>query len=51
MRSAEVYYNGELAGILTEESRQQFRFRYDDSWWTMPDQISNMITAMKKSES
>ena len=33
MRSAEVYYNGELAGILTEESRQQFRFRYDDAWF------------------
>lgn len=33
MRSAEVYYNGELAGILTEESHQSFRFRYDDAWF------------------
>jgi len=33
MRSAEVYYNGELAGVLTEESRKQFRFRYDNDWF------------------
>jgi serine/threonine-protein kinase HipA len=33
MRSAHVYYNGELAGILTEETRNKYRFRYDDSWF------------------
>jgi HipA-like protein len=33
MRSAQVYYNGELAGVLTEESRNKYRFRYDDSWF------------------
>ena len=33
MRSAEVFYNGELAGVLTEESRHKFRFRYDDAWF------------------
>jgi len=33
MRAAEVYYNGELAGILTEISRSEYRFRYDDSWF------------------
>ena len=33
MRSAEVYYNGELAGILTEISRKKYLFRYDDSWF------------------
>ncbi|MBC8490935.1 MAG: HipA N-terminal domain-containing protein [Candidatus Marinimicrobia bacterium] len=32
MKSAEVYYNGELAGILTEESRNSYRFRYNDAW-------------------
>lgn len=33
MRSAEVYYNGELAGTITEESRNKYRFRYDDAWF------------------
>jgi HipA-like protein len=33
MRSAEVYYNGELAGILIEECRNRYRFRYDDKWF------------------
>jgi HipA-like protein len=33
MRSAEVYYNRELAGVLTEESHKQFRFRYNDDWF------------------
>lgn len=33
MRKAEVYYNGELAGVLTEETRNNFTFRYTDSWF------------------
>ena len=33
MRSAKVYYNGELAGVLTEESRNSYKFRYTDSWF------------------
>jgi len=33
MRAAEVYYNGELAGVLAEVSRNEYRFRYDDSWF------------------
>ena len=33
MRSAKVFHNGELAGILTEISRIKYRFRYDDSWF------------------
>ena len=33
MRSAEVYYNGEMAGVLSEEFRDKYRFRYDDAWF------------------
>ncbi len=33
MRAARVYYNGELAGVLTEETRIKYRFRYDDAWF------------------
>ena len=33
MRVAKVFYNGELAGILTEESGKSYKFRYTDSWF------------------
>ena len=33
MRAAKVFYNGELAGILKEETRDKYNFRYDDSWF------------------
>jgi HipA-like protein len=33
MRAMEIYRNGILAGILTEESRQHFVFRYDDIYF------------------
>ena len=29
----EIYRNGTLAGILTEENRQHFVFRYDDIYF------------------
>ncbi len=33
MRQATVYHNNEVAGYLTEESRQQYIFRYDRNWF------------------
>ena len=33
MRKLAVYRNKEFAGTLTEESREQFVFRYDDAWY------------------
>lgn len=33
MRQAIVYRNKELIGILTEENRQNYVFRYDDNWF------------------
>jgi len=33
MRVLEIYRNGVLAGKLTEESRQQFVFRYNDDYF------------------
>ena len=32
MRKAAIYRNGELAGALVEENRQQYLFRYADAW-------------------
>ncbi len=47
MRSAEVYYNGELVGILTEESRDKYRFRYDDAWFINERKPSVSLTMPK----
>jgi HipA-like protein len=33
MRAMQIYRNGTLAGMLTEESRQHFVFRYDDHYF------------------
>jgi len=33
MRALEIYRNGSLAGILIEENRNQFVFRYDDVYF------------------
>jgi serine/threonine-protein kinase HipA len=33
MRKAAVYRNGEFAGMLTEESRSSYVFRYEDGWF------------------
>ena len=33
MRSMQIYRNGELAGILTEEDRTSYVFRYDDTYY------------------
>lgn len=34
MRALEIYRNGIFAGMLTEENRQHFVFRYDDNYYT-----------------
>lgn len=36
MRAMEIYRNGMLAGILTEENRKQYVFTYDDSYYHNP---------------
>jgi len=33
MRKAEIYHNKKLAGILTEENRRRYVFRYDDAYF------------------
>ncbi|MBM3435363.1 MAG: phosphatidylinositol kinase [Bacteroidetes bacterium] len=34
MRAVEIYCNGVFAGTLTEKSRHQFEFRYDDRYFS-----------------
>lgn len=33
MRTAKVYRNGQLAGILTQYNQQSYEFRYADEWF------------------
>jgi serine/threonine-protein kinase HipA len=47
MRSANVYYNGELAGILMEESRNSYKFRYTDTWFYDPAKPPLSLTLLK----
>ncbi|WP_373496605.1 HipA N-terminal domain-containing protein [Aquiflexum sp.] len=47
MRKAEVYRNGLLAGILKEENRQHFIFRYEDDYFNAPDKPAISLTLPK----
>jgi HipA-like protein len=33
MRKLEIYHNGTLAGVLVEENRKHYVFRYDDKYY------------------
>lgn len=47
MRSLEIYHNGILAGILTEEDHTNYNFRYDDNYFNDVDKPSISITLPK----
>lgn len=43
----EVYHNGIFAGILTEENRQYFVFRYDDKYFNDTNRSAISLTLPK----
>lgn len=47
MRFAEVYRNGILAGILIEENRKHYVFRYDDKYFTDSSKPAISLTLPK----
>jgi serine/threonine-protein kinase HipA len=47
MRKLEVYRNGVLAGILTEENRQYYLFRYDEAYFNDPSKPPISLTLPK----
>lgn len=47
MKQAEVYRNGMLAGILTEEDRRHYIFRYDDNYFNDADKPAISLTLSK----
>jgi HipA-like protein len=47
MRAMEIYRNGILAGILTEENRQHYMFRYDDNYFNDTNKPAISLTLPK----
>ena len=47
MRKAEVYRNGILAGILTEEDRNNYSFRYDNTYFNDSKMYAISLTLPK----
>ena len=47
MRAMEVYRNGVFAGILTEESKIRFVFRYDDVYFNDTTKAAISLTIPK----
>ena len=47
MRQAEVYRNGVLAGLLTEDEQHHFTFEYNDIYFADSEQPSISLTLPK----
>lgn len=47
MRAVKVYRDGNLAGTLTEKSREYFIFTYDDAYFQNTDQPAISLTLPK----
>ncbi len=47
MRAVEIYLNGTLAGILTEENRHLYVFRYDKNYFIDTNQPAISLTLPK----
>ncbi|SRR6266496_3983868 len=50
MRQVEVYRNDELAGLLVEEDRQHYLFRYDDRYFADPSKPALSLTLPKSKQ-
>jgi len=47
MRNAEVYRDGIFAGLLTQESRNSYSFRYDDAYFNDINKYAISLTLPK----
>ncbi|MEX0771421.1 MAG: HipA N-terminal domain-containing protein [Balneolaceae bacterium] len=47
MKSANVYRNGELVGVLTRHNRNLYEFEYDDQWFNNPGKPPVSLTMPK----
>jgi HipA-like protein len=46
-RSANVYRNGELVGVLIRHNRNSYEFNYDDQWLADPEKPPLSLTMPK----
>ncbi|WP_303922536.1 HipA N-terminal domain-containing protein [Draconibacterium sediminis] len=49
MRKAKVFRNGQLVGVLTQHSNNDYEFRYDDTWFADKD-LPPISLTMPKSQ-
>lgn len=47
MRTAEVLYKGNRAGVLTQKNNGTFHFKYDENWLSDPQKPSVSLTLPK----
>jgi len=47
MKSANVYRNGELVGVLTRHNRNFYEFEYDELWFNNPEKPAVSLTMPK----
>jgi HipA-like protein len=50
MRKAEVFNNGILAGVLTEEGPNHYSFRYNDVYYHDPEKPAISLTLSKSKQ-
>ncbi len=50
MRRVAVYRNGELVGVLAEENRKNYVFRYDDAWFANTNKPAVSLTLPKSQQ-
>ena len=46
-KSASIYRNGELGGVLTRPNRNSYEFNYDDQWFNNPERPPVSLTMPK----
>ena len=47
IKSANVYRNGELVGVLTRYDKNSYEFKYDDLWFNNPEKPPVSLTMPK----
>jgi serine/threonine-protein kinase HipA len=50
MRQADVFYNEEKAGVLSESSGKKYRFCYSDSYFANPEKPAISLTLPKNQQ-
>ena len=49
-KSANVFRNGELVGVLIRHNKNSYEFHYDDQWFANPEKPSVSVTMPKTNQ-